>query len=141
MISNRDFKSLKRQFEFPESLSTERFIWTLVAAHRTHVNGATPKNVEFGHWVHQYGLYIKKYDSEGHERKFEFKYDSTHVYSGRRITFEELGACILNSDASLKYVRLWEKANDAYVEWLFSKTDATLQAFQYRMQNARALPD
>jgi hypothetical protein len=43
-------------------------------------------------------------------------------YGGRRISSQELGAWILNNNATLKYVQRWEDANETRVAWLLDRT-------------------
>ncbi|CAI9637655.1 unnamed protein product [Alternaria burnsii] len=141
MKRSRDFGQLKKAFHFPPSLSTEKFIWTLVAAHRTYANNRLPRDTDLGRWIHQYGQYILYYIQPDVMNKVGFKLDTKSKYEGRRISFQELGAWILNSGASLKYVRLWEKENKALVLYWIKKTEEAWKTFSKYKEAASMLPE
>jgi hypothetical protein len=79
--SDRDFALLKQPFNFTTAATTELFIWTLVAAHRTYVNGAIPENADLGQWIHQYGERLKR--DRGRIQRFLF--DLTAPYNGKHV--------------------------------------------------------
>jgi hypothetical protein len=127
---------LGSEFGWPEKLSTEKFIWTMVAAHRTHVNGITPPGTDLGLWINQYGKYIM--NNPGGTTAF--KLDPKANYTGRRINVTELGAWILNNQATLKYVRRWEDANDARIAWMLDMSAENLAELTIKETLARSLP-
>ena len=127
---------MSSQFGWPNTLSTEKFIWTLVAAHRIYVNGRLPTGTDLGLWINQYGKYI----ANDPERPTSFKFDPKAKYTGRRTDVTKLGAWVLNNNATLKYVRLWENSNDARLAWILDRSAENLAELTIRENLARTLP-
>jgi hypothetical protein len=136
MDSNRDFDKLKPAFGWPEQLTTDQLIWTMVAAHRTYANRRLPAGTDLGRWIHQYGGHIKR---DPHKTQ-PFKFDHKAEYSLRRIDFTELGAWVLNNDATLKYVRLWEDANDARMAYMLDRSAQNLAMLEAKENAAFQIP-
>jgi hypothetical protein len=99
------------------------------------VNGRLPPGTDLGRWIHQYGKYINESG-----RAKTFKLDTAMVYTGRRIDATELGAWILSNNATLKYLRLWEDANDAHMTWMLDRSAENLATFKRKEAAACKLP-
>jgi hypothetical protein len=136
MDSNRDFDKLKPAFGWPEQLTTDQLIWTMVAAHRTYANRRLPAGTDLGRWIHQYGGHIKR---DPHKTQ-PFKFNHKAEYSLRRVDFTELGAWVLNNDAALKYVRLWEDANDARMAYMLDRSAQNLAMLEAKENAAFQIP-
>jgi hypothetical protein len=108
----------------------------MVAAHREYVNGVTPPGTDLGIWINQRGKYIMN-DPDG---TTAFKVNPKAEYTGRRINITELGAWILNNNATLKYARRWEDSNDARVAWMLDMSEENLAELTIKEMRARNLP-
>jgi hypothetical protein len=128
-----DFAEAHRSFKLPNTISVERAVWIMAAAHRTFINGHMPKNVDLGKWIHQYSGHVGKTSV--------FKYDHNRPYNGSTCSIRQLGAWLLNGRPSLKYMRLWEEAAEAMLVFANDMTAANKQKAEQRMAAARKLPD
>ncbi|USP74892.1 hypothetical protein yc1106_02166 [Curvularia clavata] len=142
MARDVPFGSIKGTFKITPEISDERFIWILVSVHRRIVNKCLQEDPNLGKWINQYGKYIElqHISKTPPSQKLPFEFIPDLDYSGARISFQKLGAWILNSDASLKYVKLWEEANEAHVAYLMEQTVDNWEKFKERMERASALP-
>jgi hypothetical protein len=129
-------------FEFPTNIPSpeEKLAYTMVLAHRSCLRGPVPKAADFGQWIKQYGLYIERVINKNEQSVFSYNRDVTKDYKGRRIGFIELGAWLLSSNATLKYVQMWEDADDADMKYRLDRTDANWEAYKTKTEAARRLP-
>ncbi|EUC40105.1 hypothetical protein COCMIDRAFT_9959 [Bipolaris oryzae ATCC 44560] len=132
---SRNLIELSDDWKFPQSLHSVywKFAWVLVAAHRTVVHDRLPKDHDLGNWIYQYGQHMLKCKND---RKLSpFNYKPNQAYSGPKVGFQELGCWIFRNNVCLRYVKLWEAADEAHMKYLMDRTDAHWS--DYKAKNAK----
>lgn len=130
------------QLKIPQTLSYSIFQWGLVAVQRKILMGVDISDEDLGSYIFQYSQQLKANHDAGLSRAGPFAYNPAlkAQYCGADITLHRLSALITMWPTAQPYVRNWEDAMDAFINFQLKPTDAKKKLFKEKMEAASTVP-
>ncbi len=115
------------------------FRWTLVMLHRRIAAGDQIPDEELGSWIKQYGQHLEKCGNPYKRPAKKFVFKKGQPYDGKKLTYHELTALIMNphfGGGKILTAKRWDDAFDALIAYNLDRTDAKWQSFRTKMKLA-----
>jgi hypothetical protein len=153
-VTRTDVQALAKSVGFPGGdLGGHVFLWCLVQLQRRIVLGSPLHDADLACWLFQYANHlVSNCKSMSSPQPAPFKYDASQLstykitHSNGKLTFARLTRLLLNPSMKVgstritHYVKHWDDAIQAQINFRRSQTDANWKVFTQYMDLARELP-